>query len=97
MEDKRLVVIRTYIHLTDVKGWKAQEERPGDFQCGSVYRMRKRGMYRDAVLPIGKFAEMDYPPVDGLKCNDYEFEFQTESHEPIFENYYFKHLYFLEK
>ena len=96
-EKKRPVVIRTIIHLTDIKGWKAEEERPGDFHCGSTYRMRKRMRYRDAPLPIGKFSEVDYPAMDALKSMDYEFELEMEHYEPLFENYYFKHLYFEEK
>lgn len=90
------VIVRTYIHLMDRKGWKREEERPGDFCCGSRYIERKRFNYRDAVLPIGKFDEPDYPPSDSLRCMDYEFELQREDHEPIYAHYYFKHLYFQE-
>lgn len=96
-EKKRPVVIRTIVHLTDIKGWKAEEEHPGDFHCGSMYRMGKRVRYGDAPFPIGKFAEVDYQAMDALKSMYYEFDLEMERYEPIFENYYFKHLYFEER
>jgi len=96
MSEKKLgpiVVIRTILHLTDIKGWKSEEVRPGNFYCGRTYRIRKKMVCSNALLPLGKFPDMDSP----FKSMNYEFELEKENLEPIFENYYFKHLYFEER
>lgn len=93
---ERPVVVRTYVHLVDRKGWKKDYEYPGDFGCGDRYRERRRFNYRDAVLPIGKFEQPDYPRAEEMRCTDYEYELQKEDYEIIHANYYFKHMYFLE-
>lgn len=96
-EKKQPVVVKTIIHLTDVKGWKLDEDRPGDFNCGNTYRIGKKVRYADALVPITKFAETDYPPVDVLKYMDYEFKLERMRYESLCDNYFIKHLYFEER
>lgn len=88
------VIVRTYVHLEDRKGWKQVYDYAGEFCCGNFYRERKRLTYRDVGVCLEKTS---YPRMmDDLRNIDYEFELKTETHECIYDKYYFKHLYFEE-
>ncbi len=84
--------IKTFVHLVDNKGWYKEIEYPGDFDCGNCYRERKRFNWKD--LPVRKPLGPEPHNIPNL---DFEFELRREEREILYDNFYYKHLYFQEK
>lgn len=90
---KKPIIIKTFIHLTDRKGWEHTEEYPGNFPLLRTYRVPKSVRWLDDPIPLD---DEGLVPL-GMPPSCYEFELVDDDEEHIFDNYYFKHLYFEEK
>lgn len=84
------VIVKTFIHLLDRKGWEHIEEYPGEFK-GMSYLIPRRINWKDAV-PLENVPD----PLDG-SLKYYHFDLDDQQEEHVYENYYFRRLYFSER
>lgn len=74
-------ILKTYIELTDAKGWEKTIEYLGDYSCGSVYRQRR---LPNLLKPFGEYL-----------ADDHEFHLYNEKIYLAPKGYH-KYLYFRE-